>query len=176
MEKWKQYLLFEENKVSLLKIWLNNPKMLTLERKLLMFVCVRICPSVIKLSILIYLIVWSDNKVSFKSIDAGYVQYVPLCMYSWNNVFIFKFTNLSPHSARKVIPNVFVNTLNILTHFLPNQDFSLLSFLFVMSGFATAASVSISSVWMFCNSSSLSSVLLQLAFCDSLSENKKNLC
>ena len=31
---------------------------------------------------------------------------------------------LSPHSARKVMPKVLVNTLKIFRHFLPNQDFS----------------------------------------------------
>ena len=80
-------------------------------------------------------------------------------------VFIPKFTNLSPHSARKVIPKVFVNTRNILTHFLPNQDFSLFSFLSVMSGFGSGWMLS---VLRFCDSSSPSSVLGP-AFSDSLS-------
>ena len=34
--------------------------------------------------------------------------------------------DLSPHSARKVMANVLLNTRKILTHFFPNQDFSLI--------------------------------------------------
>merc|ERR1719193_3073701 len=33
--------------------------------------------------------------------------------------------DLSPHSAMKVRVNVFTNSLNILRHFFPNQEFSL---------------------------------------------------
>ena len=49
---------------------------------------------------------------------------ITITYFFLNPIKIHIYSYLSPHSARKVMAKVLVKTRNILTHFLPNQDFS----------------------------------------------------
>ena len=62
---------------------------------------------------------WDAFTSILSKIDQSVVMSEPFESLHWCT------TDLSPHSARNVIPKVLLKTRKILTHFFPNQDFSL---------------------------------------------------